>query len=92
MNQLYQVVLQGVKSLVCSVGLWRLLGNNKKPENQYANENKEDAKQGNRSEWSDFTEAGVDQTNCSDMLEDFHLIKVKCLPLQYSIYFGVVKR
>ena len=73
MNQLYQIVLQGVESLVCSVGLWRLLGNNKQPENQQVTENKEDAKQGNRSEWSDFTEAGVDQLHGSDMLEDFHL-------------------
>jgi len=75
---LYQVVLQGVESLVCSVGLWRLLGNNKKPENQEAADNKEEAKQGKRSEWSDFAEAGADQVDCCDMLSFSHFRLVKC--------------
>jgi hypothetical protein len=71
-NQLYQVVLQGVESLVCSVDLWRLLGNNKKPENQEVSDNKEEAKQGKRSEWSDFTDAGADQLDCCNMLSISH--------------------
>ncbi len=48
MNQLYRVVLLGICYWVCSVNLWRLLGNNKQPEEQEVNENnKEETKQRN---------------------------------------------
>jgi hypothetical protein len=73
-NQLYQIVLQNIGSLVCSVGLWRRLGNNKQPENQKVTENKEEANKGNRPVRPYFAEAGVDQMQGCDMLDEFHLI------------------
>ena len=45
--------------MVCSVNLWCLLGKNKKPEDQKANENnKEEAKKGNRTDGARVADAG----------------------------------
>ena len=71
--------------MVCSVNLWSLLGNNKKPENQEVTDNKEEANQGKRSVRPDFAECGVGQLECCDMLSFSHFRLVKCYPLNITI-------
>jgi hypothetical protein len=71
-------VLLGVIDLVCSVNLWRLLGNAKKPDKQEVNENNKEEteveKARNRSEYTDSAMGGR-TSGC--MLLIFHLIWVK---------------
>jgi hypothetical protein len=64
--------------LVCSVNLWRLLGDNKKPEKQQVNEtNKEEAKKGNTRNRAYCTITPVEfNTSGYDWLIS-HLTKVK---------------
>ncbi len=77
MNQLYRIVLLGFV-LVCSANLWRLLGNDKQPEEKEVTENnKEETKEGNTRA---RTERGRATLHCIDsgvMALIFHLIQVK---------------
>ena len=92
MNLLYRDLLKGILSLVCSVNLWRLLGNNQQPEKQEVNENnKEEAKQRNARYQSEHTGAGVERGAGCDMEVIPHLTLVKCYHLQYNISLRLVK-
>ena len=75
--------------MVCSVNLWSLLGNNKQPENQEVTDNKEEAKQGKRSERSHFAGDGVDQLDCCDMLSFSHFRLVKCYLLNITFLLSL---
>ncbi|MBF8296533.1 MAG: hypothetical protein HW389_3078 [Bacteroidetes bacterium] len=78
MNLLYRVVLLGVVDLVCSVNLWRLLGNNKQPEKQEVNENnKEETEVEKARNRSAHTDAAIESKTSGCMWLIFHLIRVK---------------
>jgi hypothetical protein len=77
-NLLYRVALLGVVGLVCSVNLWRLLGNNKKPEKQEVNENnKEETEMERARNRSEHSDAAIDSRASGCMWLIFHLIWVK---------------
>jgi hypothetical protein len=77
-NLLYRVVLLGVVDLVCSVNLWRLLGNNKQPEKQEVNENnKEETEVERARNRREYTDATIDSRTSGCMWLIFHLIWVK---------------
>ena len=78
MNLLYRVVLLGVIDLVCSVNLWRLLGNTKEPEKQEVNENnKEETEVEKARNRSEYTDSAMGSRTSGCMLLIFHLIWVK---------------
>jgi hypothetical protein len=77
-NLLYRVVLLGVIDLVCSVNLWRLLGNTKKPEKQEVNENnKEETEVEKARDRSEYPDSAMESRTSGCMWLIFHLIWVK---------------
>jgi hypothetical protein len=75
---LYRVVLLGIIDSVCSVNLWRLLGNTKKPEKQEVNENnKEEIEVEKARNRSEYTYSAIESRTSGCMWLIFHLIWVK---------------
>jgi hypothetical protein len=77
-NLLYRVVLLGDVDLVCSVNLWRLLGDTKQPEKQEVNENnKEETEVEEARIRSEYTDTAVEGRYSGCMWLIFHWILVK---------------